>query len=147
MHPSSVFARQPLLFQSVGYYTIVRSRAVFLIKSYSIRSICRRDSWRQSAKSANMTVKSPLVFPSARTTTIRNPHLRLLNALQADERPIMTFFGLPSFRTAQIVAQTGLDVRIPFVVSMSALTIDRVSSLIVNTATSPTMRCITQSER
>ncbi|KAL5041829.1 hypothetical protein BDW71DRAFT_217373 [Aspergillus fruticulosus] len=38
-----------------------------------------------------------------------NPHLRLLNALRANTKPIMTFLGLPSFRTAQIVAQTGLD--------------------------------------
>ncbi|KAF3397795.1 2-keto-3-deoxy-L-rhamnonate aldolase [Penicillium rolfsii] len=38
-----------------------------------------------------------------------NPHLRLLNALRANAKPIMTFLGLPSFRTAQVVAQTGLD--------------------------------------
>ncbi|GAQ43602.1 HpcH/HpaI aldolase family protein [Aspergillus tubingensis] len=38
-----------------------------------------------------------------------NPQLRLLNALRANAKPIMTFLGLPSFRTAQIVAQTGLD--------------------------------------
>ncbi|KAL5360157.1 2,4-dihydroxyhept-2-ene-1,7-dioic acid aldolase [Aspergillus floccosus] len=41
--------------------------------------------------------------------SIRNPHLRLLNCLQANAKPIMTFLGLPSFRTAQIVAQTGID--------------------------------------
>ncbi|KAL4733974.1 Pyruvate/Phosphoenolpyruvate kinase-like domain-containing protein [Aspergillus similis] len=39
----------------------------------------------------------------------RNPRLRLLNALRTNAKPIMTFLGLPSFRTAQIVAQTGLD--------------------------------------
>ena len=44
------------------------------------------------------------------TTTIQNPQLRLLNALRTDSKPIMTFLGLPSFRTAQIVAQTGVDV-------------------------------------
>ncbi|KAH7071955.1 2,4-dihydroxyhept-2-ene-1,7-dioic acid aldolase [Paraphoma chrysanthemicola] len=38
-----------------------------------------------------------------------NPHLRLLNALRAGSKPIMTFLGLPSFRTAQVVAQTGVD--------------------------------------
>ncbi|KAJ0423483.1 Pyruvate/Phosphoenolpyruvate kinase-like domain-containing protein [Aspergillus carlsbadensis] len=43
------------------------------------------------------------------TTSIHNPRLRLLNALRANAKPIMTFLGLPSFRTAQIVAQTGLD--------------------------------------
>lgn len=44
------------------------------------------------------------------TTSIHNPQLRLLNALRADNKPIMTFMGLPSFRTAQVVAQTGVDV-------------------------------------
>ncbi|OOQ83627.1 2,4-dihydroxyhept-2-ene-1,7-dioic acid aldolase [Penicillium brasilianum] len=43
------------------------------------------------------------------TTAARNPHLRLLNALRTDSKPIMTFLGLPSFRAAQIVAQTGVD--------------------------------------
>ncbi|KAK5992151.1 2-keto-3-deoxy-L-rhamnonate aldolase [Cladobotryum mycophilum] len=46
---------------------------------------------------------------SAMTTSIQNPQLRLLNALRAGSKPIMTFLGLPSFRTAQIVAQTGVD--------------------------------------
>lgn len=46
------------------------------------------------------------------TTSIQNPRLRLLNALRANSKPIMTFLGLPSFRTAQIVAQTGVDVSI-----------------------------------
>lgn len=44
------------------------------------------------------------------TTSIHNPQLRLLNALRANKKPIMTFMGLPSFRTAQVVAQTGVDV-------------------------------------
>ncbi|KAF9890094.1 hypothetical protein FE257_006255 [Aspergillus nanangensis] len=48
-------------------------------------------------------------YPSAMTTSIHNPRLRLLNALRADTKPIMTFLGLPSFRSAQIVAQTGVD--------------------------------------
>ncbi|OJI99290.1 hypothetical protein ASPVEDRAFT_26111 [Aspergillus versicolor CBS 583.65] len=43
------------------------------------------------------------------TTPIHNPRLRLLNALRANAKPIMTFLGLPSFRTAQVVAQTGVD--------------------------------------
>ncbi|KAH3506129.1 hypothetical protein KXV55_004251 [Aspergillus fumigatus] len=38
-------------------------------------------------------------------TSIHNPHLRLLAALRANAKPIMTFLGLPSFRTAQVVAQ------------------------------------------
>lgn len=52
-------------------------------------------------------------FPSASTSIAHNPRLRFLNALRAGSKPIATFLGLPSFRTAQIVAQTGLDVRIP----------------------------------
>ncbi|KAB8225736.1 Pyruvate/Phosphoenolpyruvate kinase-like domain-containing protein [Aspergillus novoparasiticus] len=48
-------------------------------------------------------------YTTAITTTIHNPRLRLLNALRANSKPIMTFLGLPSFRTAQIVAQTGVD--------------------------------------
>ena len=51
-------------------------------------------------------------YTSAITTAIHNPRLRLLNALRANAKPIMTFLGLPSFRTAQIVAQTGVDVSI-----------------------------------
>ncbi|GLA13892.1 hypothetical protein AnigIFM62618_011309 [Aspergillus niger] len=43
------------------------------------------------------------------TVATFNPQLRLLNALRANAKPILTFLGLPSFRTAQIVAQTGLD--------------------------------------
>jgi 4-hydroxy-2-oxoheptanedioate aldolase len=46
------------------------------------------------------------------TNSIQNSRLRLLNALRADSKPIMTFLGLPSFRTAQVVAQTGVDVSI-----------------------------------
>lgn len=46
------------------------------------------------------------------TTLIQNRRLRLLNALRAGSKPIMTFLGLPSFRTAQVVAQTGVDVSI-----------------------------------
>ncbi|KAM0721477.1 hypothetical protein Q7P37_002401 [Cladosporium fusiforme] len=48
-------------------------------------------------------------FPSAITSLVRNPQLRLLNALRNGSKPIMTFMGLPSFRAAQMVAQTGVD--------------------------------------
>ncbi|KAH7012624.1 2,4-dihydroxyhept-2-ene-1,7-dioic acid aldolase [Microdochium trichocladiopsis] len=48
-------------------------------------------------------------FPSPLTTLVRNPRLRLLEALRAGSKPVMTFLGLPSFRTAQLVAATGLD--------------------------------------
>lgn len=54
-----------------------------------------------------------MLYPSALTSSVRNPKLRLLNALRDGSKPIMTFLGLPSFRTAQAVAQTGLDVRFP----------------------------------
>lgn len=50
-----------------------------------------------------------MLHTSAVTTTIQNPQLRLLNALRANKRPILTFLGLPSARTAQLVASTGLD--------------------------------------
>ncbi|PQE18754.1 2,4-dihydroxyhept-2-ene-1,7-dioic acid aldolase protein [Rutstroemia sp. NJR-2017a WRK4] len=43
------------------------------------------------------------------TTSPINPRLRLLNALRTNSKPIITFLGLPSFRTAQIIAQTGVD--------------------------------------
>lgn len=43
------------------------------------------------------------------TTKVRNPRLRLLNALRSRSKPIMTFHGLPSTRTAQLIASTGLD--------------------------------------
>ncbi|KAJ4185999.1 hypothetical protein NW767_012738 [Fusarium falciforme] len=48
-------------------------------------------------------------YHSPLTTTVHNPQLRLLNALHADSGPIMTFLGLPSSRTAQLVASTDLD--------------------------------------
>ncbi|WWC73338.1 uncharacterized protein I206_107305 [Kwoniella pini CBS 10737] len=48
-------------------------------------------------------------YPTAHTTTIQNPRLRLLNALKKDEKPMMTFMAIPSVRHAQIVALTGLD--------------------------------------
>ena len=60
------------------------------------------------------------------TTKPINPTLRLLNSLRAGSKPIMTFLGLPSFRTAQMVAQTGLDVRfIPPIYPMIQLELER----------------------
>ncbi|KAF5981965.1 2,4-dihydroxyhept-2-ene-1,7-dioic acid aldolase [Fusarium bulbicola] len=50
-----------------------------------------------------MVRASPIAAP------VRNPRLRMLNALRANGKPIMTFLGLPSLRTAQIVASTGVD--------------------------------------
>ncbi|TGO08232.1 hypothetical protein BTUL_0219g00010 [Botrytis tulipae] len=50
-----------------------------------------------------------MIFPSPITTIIRNPRLRLLNCLRDGSKPILTFLGLPSIRTAQILASTGLD--------------------------------------
>ncbi|KAL5042462.1 hypothetical protein BDW71DRAFT_216929 [Aspergillus fruticulosus] len=47
--------------------------------------------------------------PTPLTTTIRNPRLRLLNKLQRNEYPLMTFMALPSVRIAQILSLTGLD--------------------------------------
>ncbi|KAK3186200.1 hypothetical protein K4F52_004964 [Lecanicillium sp. MT-2017a] len=48
-------------------------------------------------------------FPTARTTKVENPRLRLLNKIRAGEFPLMTFVAIPSVRQAQIVASTGLD--------------------------------------
>jgi len=48
-------------------------------------------------------------FPTAHTTKVQNPRLRLLNKLRNDEKPLMTFMGIPSTRMGQIVASTGLD--------------------------------------
>ncbi|GLA09402.1 hypothetical protein AnigIFM60653_011723 [Aspergillus niger] len=42
-------------------------------------------------------------------TALLKPQLRLLNALRAGTKPVMTFLRLPSFRTAQMVAQTGVN--------------------------------------
>ncbi|RAH71337.1 HpcH/HpaI aldolase family protein [Aspergillus aculeatinus CBS 121060] len=53
-----------------------------------------------------MTQKSP---PTAQTTTIQNPRLRLLNKLRTSDYPVMTFMALPSVRMAQVVALTGVD--------------------------------------
>jgi 4-hydroxy-2-oxoheptanedioate aldolase len=51
-----------------------------------------------------------MTYPTALTTTNSNPRLRLLQGLKAGTKPVMTFMGLPSVRTAQIVALTGVDV-------------------------------------
>ncbi|KAK2935243.1 aminotransferase [Fusarium oxysporum f. sp. vasinfectum] len=50
-----------------------------------------------------------MVRASTITAPVRNPQLRMLNALHTNRKPIMTFLGLPSLRTAQIVASTGVD--------------------------------------
>ncbi|KAJ9602208.1 hypothetical protein H2200_013328 [Cladophialophora chaetospira] len=48
-------------------------------------------------------------YPTAHTTTIANPRLRILNKLKNGEYPLMTFNALPSVRLAQILALTDLD--------------------------------------
>lgn len=48
-------------------------------------------------------------YPTAQTTDIQNPRLRLLNKLRDGGYPLMTFVAIPSVRQAQIVALTGLD--------------------------------------
>lgn len=48
-------------------------------------------------------------YPTAKTTKIENPRLRLLNKIKNGEFPLMTFMALPSVRIAQIIALTGLD--------------------------------------
>lgn len=49
-------------------------------------------------------------YISAVTTSIHKPLLRLLKALRVGSNPIMTLTGFLSFRAAQVIAQTGLDV-------------------------------------
>ncbi|QKX64752.1 uncharacterized protein TRUGW13939_11928 [Talaromyces rugulosus] len=48
-------------------------------------------------------------YPTAHTTDIENPRLRLLNKIKNGEFPLMTFMALPSVRIAQIIALTGVD--------------------------------------
>lgn len=48
-------------------------------------------------------------YPTAHTTTVSNPRLRLLNRLKAGEFPLMTFTAIGNTRHAQILALTGLD--------------------------------------
>ncbi|KAF2123075.1 Pyruvate/Phosphoenolpyruvate kinase-like domain-containing protein [Lophiotrema nucula] len=48
-------------------------------------------------------------YPTALTTKVQNPRLRLLNKLRSGDYPLMTFVAIPSVRQAQIVALTGLD--------------------------------------
>ena len=50
-----------------------------------------------------------VAYPTAHSTTISNPRLRLLNKLKDGEYPLMTFMAIPSVRMAQMVALTGLD--------------------------------------
>ena len=53
--------------------------------------------------------KHTVSYPTAHTTDIQNPRLRILNKLKNGEYPVMTFMALPSVRMAQIVALTGVD--------------------------------------
>jgi 4-hydroxy-2-oxoheptanedioate aldolase len=55
-----------------------------------------------------MTIQ-PTSTPTAHTTSVQNPRLRLLNKLRSEEKPLMTFVAIPSVRHAQIIALTGLD--------------------------------------
>ncbi|KAJ6443561.1 2,4-dihydroxyhept-2-ene-1,7-dioic acid aldolase [Purpureocillium lavendulum] len=50
-----------------------------------------------------------MAFPTAHTTEVENPRLRLLNKLKAGQHPLMTFMSIPSVRQAQMLALTGLD--------------------------------------
>lgn len=48
-------------------------------------------------------------YPTPQTTNVKNPRLRLLDALRNGQYPLLTFMAIPSVRMAQIVALTGLD--------------------------------------
>lgn len=71
----------------------------------------RRWDRRMFSSSSDMQTPKKSSLPNAAQLD-RNPQLRLLNALRDGSKPIMTFMGLPSFRAAQMIAQTGLDVRL-----------------------------------
>jgi 4-hydroxy-2-oxoheptanedioate aldolase len=47
--------------------------------------------------------------PTAHTTKVENPRLRLLAKMKRGEYPLMTFMAIPSLRMAQIIALTGVD--------------------------------------
>ncbi|KAN0096673.1 Phosphoenolpyruvate/pyruvate domain containing protein [Hyaloscypha variabilis] len=61
------------------------------------------------SNTANVAISKGTTYPTAHTTTVQNPRLRLLNKLRNGEYPLMTFMAIPSVRQAQIVALTGLD--------------------------------------
>ena len=50
-----------------------------------------------------------MAYPTAHTTKVENPRLRLLNQIKDGQFPLMTFMAIPSVRMAQIVALTGVD--------------------------------------
>jgi 4-hydroxy-2-oxoheptanedioate aldolase len=50
-----------------------------------------------------------MAYPTAHTTKVENPRLRLLNQIKDRQFPLMTFMAIPSVRMAQIVALTGVD--------------------------------------
>lgn len=54
-----------------------------------------------------MTISN--TYPTAHTTTVSNPRLRMLNTLRSDTKAVMTFMAIPSTRHAQIVALCGFD--------------------------------------
>lgn len=52
---------------------------------------------------------STITYPTAHTTTVQNPRLKLLNELRKDSYPLLTFVAIPSVRQAQIVTLCGFD--------------------------------------
>lgn len=54
-------------------------------------------------------MSSQTTYPTALTTKVENPRLRLLNGLKAGKYPLMTFLAIPSVRQAQIVSLCGFD--------------------------------------
>lgn len=51
-----------------------------------------------------------VAYPTAHTTKVVNPRLKLLNQLKSGQKGVMTFMAIPSVRMAQIVALCGFDV-------------------------------------
>lgn len=81
------------------------------------------------------------VYPTAHTTQVSNPRLRLLNQLKSGQKGVMTFMAIPSVRMAQIVALCGFDVGTQRSIELTP----RPSSLTANMATLVTTRCTTPS--
>lgn len=50
-----------------------------------------------------------MAYPTAHTTQVSNPRLRVLAKLKAGDWPLMTFVAIPSVRQAQIVSLTDVD--------------------------------------
>jgi hypothetical protein len=102
--PFKLFVRHPYCFNpntaNIHYILSV---------NYSSSSVEQQNPNTRNFSSISQPTMS---YISAVTSVTHNPYLRLLNGLRSNKKPVMSFLGLPSFRTAQVIAQTGVDVSI-----------------------------------